>query len=345
MRKSFSKIILFMVILLALSSTAARSENYIDVLFAPPTQEELDKVWDATRYQPACKNLAIGDVFKETENGTLYKITYSSDGYKQTGFMGRPNGDGPFPVAVLNHFGFGGVTLTEIDDAMEFIKRGYLVAMPTYRGEVGLGGQAEGPVDVLGDEVHDVLNLMECAAAQENADPDRMVMMGVSHGGGLTLSALGHTDRIRAAATMAAPLNLMGPPIKDMVITWIKQPSRIEVILQILVSKQGIKKLKSILGIKERDAAKIPANREELLRRSPAMFADRFTVPMLMYLGDQDPVSFPEDAQAVAASLNSRGIFAKATVFENQSHAISPESSAGAKEEIFEFFDKVLNDK
>jgi dipeptidyl aminopeptidase/acylaminoacyl peptidase len=167
-------------------------------------------------------------------------------------------------------------------------------------------------------------------------------MMGVSHGGGLTLSALGHTNRVKAAATMAAPLNITGKPIQQLVRNWIKQPSRVEVILNVLVNDEGMLKLKSILGLNERDLSGVVQNRGELIRRSPALFADRITVPVMMYLGDQDPVSFPEDAMAVEESLKSRGIFSRVTVFENQSHGIMPASGAVAKKEILELFDRVL---
>jgi dienelactone hydrolase len=321
-----------------------RADNgeYFKEVFVPPAREELQQVWDATRYEPACKDFSIGETFKELKNGSLHYVTYTSDGYAQTGLYGKPGGKGPFRVLIFNHFGFSGITGTEISDAEDFINHGYIVAMATYRGEFGLAGKAEGPVDVLGDEVHDVLNLMECAAKDPDADPDKIVMMGVSHGGGLTLSALGHTNRIKAAATMAAPLNITGKPIQQLVRSWIKQPSKTEVLLSVLVSDEGLAKLKSILGLNERDLSKVVENRKELIRRSPALFAYKISVPVIMYLGDQDPVSFPEDAMAVEASLKTRGIFSRVTVFKNQSHGILPESGAAAKKEIMELFDRVL---
>jgi len=320
----------------------AANGEYFKEVFAAPTQEELQQIWDATRYKPACKDFAVGETFKELKNGAINYVTYTSDGYKQTGLYGKPAGKGPFRVLVYNHFGFGGITGMEIADAEDFISQGYIVAMATYRSEIGLAGKSDGPVDVLGDEVHDVLNMIECAANDPAADPDKMVMYGVSHGGGLTLSALGHTNRIKAAATMAAPLNITGAPIQQLVRNWIKQPSKTEVMLKILVSDDGLIKLKSILGLNERDMSKVAANRKELIRRSPALFADRISVPVIMCLGDQDPVSFPEDAMAVKASLESRGIFSRAIIFENQSHGIPPAFSTPAKKDILEMFDRVL---
>jgi len=344
-QKFFVAVLAIRIISAAFLSAAARADSaeYFKELFAPPTQEELRQVWDSTRYQPACKDFSIGKPFKELKNGSIRYVTFTSDGYVQTGLYGKPAGKGPFRVMIYNHFGFGGITASEITDAESFIGRGYIVAMATYRSETGLAGKSEGPVDVLGDEVHDVLNMLECAVKDPDADPEKVVAMGVSHGGGLTLSALGHTSRVKAAATLAAPLNIMGEPIRQLVRTWIKQPSKTEVLLKVLVSDDGLNKLKSILGLKERDLSKVPANRRELIRRSPALFADRITVPVMMYLGDQDPVSFPEDALAVEASLRSRSIFSKVTVFKNQSHGIMPASGAAARTEILEMFDRVLS--
>ncbi len=324
---------------------ARAQQDYVSALFAPATPEELDHVLSSTQYAPQCVDFVLGEVFKDIDGGVIRHITYNSDGFRQTGILALPHGTGPFPLAVFNHSGFSGISGFDIEEAERFVKRGYAAALATYRGEQDnerLFPKAEGDMDVLGDEVHDILNLMECAAGLAVVDPDRIVMMGVSHGGGLTLSALLRTGRVKAAASFASPINLTAPEIRSMVSQWIKTPAGVESVLYILVTKEGIKKLKSLIGIKDRDVAKVPERRFEILRRSPALFAERLTVPLLMYVGSEDPVGFEQDCEAVAAAMQARGVESKCTVFQGQGHAIKREDHEAAREVVFEFFEKYL---
>lgn len=322
----------------------AGAHEYVDTLLSPPTTAELNAVLERTQYTPQCTDFLQGDAIKKFDEGAIYRVTYVSDGYTQTGLLGVPAGAGPFALAVLNHAGFNGISGFDLNDAEAFVKRGYITASATYRGEGGKAGQAQGPVDVLGDEVHDIMNLMQCAVERPDVDPERIVMLGVSHGGGLTLSALLRDRRIKAAATLAAPLNVTAPEIRTLTEQWIKSPSGVEAVLSMLVSPDGIKKLRGVLGVRNHNPAALPERRFEILRRSPALFADRLTVPMLLYIGSEDPVSFDADCEAVAASLAARGIESKCTIFQGQGHAIKREDADAAREVIFEFFEKYLNE-
>ena len=341
MRKIPATTILFAAAALFFSATC-RADEYIDRLFATPSAAELDAVWEATQYEPKCVDFKIGEVYKETDWFTINYITYTSDGYRQTGIFARPRGEGKFPLVMMNHAGFSGISLYEVRESEEFLARGYAVAIATYRGEGGVAGKAEGPMDVLGNEAHDILNLMECAAADPAVDPERIAMFGTSHGGGLTVAALARTGRVKVAATLAAPLNLTGPGIKRMAEDWKAQPTRVEVILQILVTREGIRILKNVFGVKDQDAGKIPERRVELMRRSAALFADRIKAPLYMYVGAEDPVAHEEDGETVAQALKAGNIESKITVFQGEAHAIKPESAAGAREEIYELFSRVL---
>jgi dipeptidyl aminopeptidase/acylaminoacyl peptidase len=347
-RKAIARITVSFAIalLLCLPCRAADSSDYVDALFAPPTAAELDAALEQTQYAPQCVDFAFGEIYKEIGSGAIFHITYTSDGYKQSGILGIPAGKGPFPIAIFNHSGFGGISGFDVGEAERFVQQGYVVALATYRGEQDKGKnfpKAEGPMDVLGDEVHDILNLMECAAALDTTDPDRIVMMGVSHGGGLTLSALLRTNRVKAAATFASPINLTAPEIRDMVTNWIKTPSGVEAVLSILVSNEGIKKLRTLIGIKDRDMARVPERRFEILRRSPTLYADRITVPLAMHIGTEDPVGYEQDCEAVAANLQARGIESTCVVFQGQGHALKREDHEAARDKAFEFFEKYLN--
>ena len=321
---------------------ARAADEYIDKLFAPPAAEELQEVFDKTQYQPSCVDFATDAVYMEDADYVVWHATYKSDGLKQTGLFGLPKTPGRAPLAMINHAGFSGFSDYDRERLRQYLKRGYVVAVATYRGEAGSAGAAEGKMDVLGDEAHDIMNLMECAAAQPSVDPDKIVMMGVSHGAGLSVSVLIRSKRVRAAGLAAAPTNLMDDAMRKLAAEWRTRPAAVEVMLEMLIPKEGIKKMKQILGIKARNAEQIPPARFEMIRRSPALFADKIQVPMMLYYGGQDPVARFEDGALIEKSLKSRGIFCEMTVFGDRGHAFSPEESEAAHAKIIDFFDSVL---
>ena len=49
------------------------------------------------------RDLTLGDVLAKTAEYTRYYITYKSGELTISGIMNVPNGDGPFPVLILNH--------------------------------------------------------------------------------------------------------------------------------------------------------------------------------------------------------------------------------------------------
>jgi dienelactone hydrolase len=111
----------------------------------------------------------------------------------------KPNGDGPFPLIVINHGKATGNPLFQARAryllvAAEFVARGYLVAMPMRRGFSKSGGayiQAGCNIRSNGllqaEDIRDVLAVM---AKRADVDAQRIVVIGQSHGG-LTTMALG----------------------------------------------------------------------------------------------------------------------------------------------------------
>jgi dipeptidyl aminopeptidase/acylaminoacyl peptidase len=343
--KAACRILWILLIATACVATRASTANYLDAVFAPPTDTELAAAYARIQYEPRCVDFKLGEVFEDADAYTIYKVAYTSDGLKQTGLFARPKSGGPFPLLMLNHGGFSGIGKLDIPKIKEYLSNGYAVAMATYRGEAGQAGRAEGTLDILGDEMHDVLNLMECAAAQENVDPDRIVAYGGSHGAGLTLSALTQTRRIKAAAAASAPAGLLNDKIQTMAAKWRTQPGSTEVLLNIFITREGITVMKKILGIKENDPARIPAVRFEIFRRSPVLFADRIVTPLLMYYGEKDPVTSAADGKIIADSLQKRGVPVKLTVFPGSGHSYSPKEMDQTDSEILEFLDSYVKPK
>lgn len=324
---------------------AETSTDYVDRLYAPPTKDELKTVFDSMRYSPKCEGIATESVYLEAPGYVIYKIRYLSDGLKQSGLFGWPKIAGKAPLAMIDHAGFSGFTKFDNPRLVQYLERGYAVAVATYRGEAGAAGLSEGELDVLGYESHDIMNLMECASRSDVVDPNRIVMMGVSHGGGLSIQVLELTGKVKAAAVASAPTNLMNENMKKMAAQWRVQPGAVETMLQILMRKDGIAKMKKILGVKEQDPSHIEPARKEMLRRSPALFADHINTPLMLYYGGKDPVACASDGKIIAASLERRGVFNKLTVFEDRGHSYSGDENETVHREIIDFFDSIVMKK
>ena len=109
-----------------------------------------------------------------------------------------PPGDGPFPLAVLNH----GATAASANNrgaryrytysAYYFLSRGYAVALPMARGFAGSGGEiahAGCALDEVGmDNARDVRSVIQALGRMPQIDPERIVVGGQSFGGWTTLA-------------------------------------------------------------------------------------------------------------------------------------------------------------
>jgi dienelactone hydrolase len=126
----------------------------------------------------------------------------STGGLKIRAEVCRPQGAGPHPTLVWNHGGFQGLGGSDRDLCVNAAKNaGWATFMSEYRGE----GGSEGAIEVCLGEADDVLALVGCAADQPDVDAGRMLMAGGSHGGCITLRALGK------GAPVAAAVDIFGP--------------------------------------------------------------------------------------------------------------------------------------
>jgi dipeptidyl aminopeptidase/acylaminoacyl peptidase len=91
-----------------------------------------------------------------------------------------------------------------------FAERGYLVAMPNFRGSTGYGqGFAAAILGNHGElPAKDVLNLTNVLARREDVDARRIAIAGGSYGGYLTALLTGMTDRYQAAIVHAGVYDL-----------------------------------------------------------------------------------------------------------------------------------------
>jgi dienelactone hydrolase len=108
-----------------------------------------------------------------------------------------PNGDGPFPIVVINHGRSpGDAKLQEryrpTLAVREFVSRGYAVVVPMRQGFSKSGGtEISGGCNVHSNGIQQAISVkrtVELASSKSWTDSSRIVIIGQSHGGRTTLA-------------------------------------------------------------------------------------------------------------------------------------------------------------
>jgi dienelactone hydrolase len=112
----------------------------------------------------------------------------------------KPDGEGPFPLVIINHGKAPGAPVYQeraryLVASREFVRRGYVVALPMRNGFAGSSGTyipSTGCNIASNGELQAqaVLAVLQWLREQPFVDRDRVVVLGQSHGG-LTTMALG----------------------------------------------------------------------------------------------------------------------------------------------------------
>ena len=128
----------------------------------------------------------------------------------------RPPGDGPFPLVVINHGKAAGRPAFQgrarfAAQSAEFLRRGYVVALPMRQGFSRSGGAyVGGSCDVQANglmQAEDVTAALDYLTRQSYVDSERIVVMGQSHGGLSTMAfnAIGYPG-VRGVVNFAGGL-------------------------------------------------------------------------------------------------------------------------------------------
>src|SRR5258708_3381582 len=92
----------------------------------------------------------------------------------------------------------------------EAVDRGYVVICPDYRGSTGYGEAFHNEIDYGGYEIDDVMSAVGYLKTLSHVDPDRLGIMGWSHGGYITLfSVFRDTTPVQAAGAIVPVPNLV----------------------------------------------------------------------------------------------------------------------------------------
>lgn len=177
------------------------------------------------------------------------------------------DGAGRLPLLVLPHGGVhGDFTTYYAHIVRELLAQGYIVVAPEYRGSTGYGRGMYEDIDYGGLEVDDALAARDWAVANHpRVDPDRVGMLGWSHGGLITLFSL-----FRFPGAYAC--GFAGVPVSDLV-------------QRMGYHGQGYRDLYEAEYFIGQSAQE---NLEEYKRRSPVWSVEKLTKPLLIHTNIHD---------------------------------------------------------
>jgi dipeptidyl aminopeptidase/acylaminoacyl peptidase len=183
--------------------------------------------------------------------------------------------------------------LTMFPFVKEAVARGYVVICPEYRGSTGYGEAFHDAIDYGGYEVDDVISAVTYLKTLPHVDPERLGIMGWSHGGYITLMSVFRDETpFKVAAAIVPVTNLVfrlsykGPSYQRDFAT----QARI----------QGL-----------------PFEKRDLyVQRSPLYLVDKLKIPLLVHVATNDlDVNYVEDQQIVDALRSRKPDLAETKVY------------------------------
>lgn len=244
-------------------------------------------------------------------------ITYLSDGLKVKGLLVKPSKPGNYPCIIYNRGGnrdFGQLLVAHAALTLGALaNEGYVVIASNYRGN----GSSEGKEEFGGEDVHDVVNLIDVLKEVAGANTDKIGMYGWSRGGMMTYLALTQTNQIDAAC--------VGGAMSDLTI--IDRPE-----METNVYAELIPNYKT--------------NKEsELKKRSAVYWAEKFSrnVPILLLHGNADWRVKSTHSLNLALKFEEYRIPYRLKIFEGGDHGIT-EYKKEVNEEVFNWFRRFLKE-
>jgi len=208
--------------------------------------------------------------------------------------------NGKYPAIVYIH---GGPASQSMDGFNRFVQymnnQGYLVIAPNYRGGTGYGHdfQEANRRDAGGEELNDVLGAADFIRRTGFVDPSKLIVMGGSYGGYLTMMAVTRHPDLWAAGVPIVPF-----------VNWFTEFENEDPQLQ--------ESDRLFMG----DPVKDKALWED---RSPIHFIDRVKAPLLILAGANDPRCPKTESEQVAAAIKKQGGAAILKIYDNEGHGFA----------------------
>jgi dipeptidyl aminopeptidase/acylaminoacyl peptidase len=201
---------------------------------------------------------------------------------------------------VYVHGGPTSQTVNLFNRGIEYlVNQGYLVIAPNYRGSTGYGKefQQANLYDMGGGDLQDVLAAADWIKRSAYVDPKKLVIMGGSYGGYLTMMAVTKAPEIWGAGVAIVPFVNYFTEVQN------EDP----VLREMDLATMG-------------DPVKNKALWED---RSPIFFVDRIKAPLLILAGGHDPRCPKSESQQVADAIKKRGGVVDLKIYEDEGHGFS----------------------
>ncbi|MCI0539373.1 MAG: alpha/beta fold hydrolase [Verrucomicrobiales bacterium] len=232
------------------------------------------------------------------------------------------------PLLVLVHGGVHGdfKTLDELHIVRELLDQGYAIIAPEYRGSTGYGRDFWEQIDYGGLENEDVFaGKVWMTETHPEVDPQRVGILGWSHGGMITLmNIFAHTNDYKVAYA--------GVPVSD------------------LVARMGYKSqsYRDLFSAPYHIGKTAEDNVAEYRRRSPAWNAEKLQTPLLIHTATNDEDVNALEVEHLIQALKAAGKNFEYKIYTNppgghQFNRLDTKPARDSRAEIYRFLARHLN--
>ena len=179
------------------------------------------------------------------------------------------------------------------------VNQGYMVIAPNYRGGTGYGKAFEDAnlFDMGGGDLQDVLAAADFLKQTGYVDPKKLIAMGGSYGGYMTMMAVTKAPEVWAAGVPIVPF-----------VNWFTEIANEDPVLQ--------QSDRATMGDPEK-------NPDFFRERSPFFFIDKIKAPLLLLAGGHDPRCPKEETLQVVDEVKKHGGVADYKIYENEGHGFA----------------------
>ncbi len=204
------------------------------------------------------------------------------------------------PAIVYVHGGPTAQTMNTFNRFVQYMaNQGYIVIAPNYRGSTGYGKEFQHAnlFDMGGGDLQDVLAAADWIKQTGYVDPNKLILMGGSYGGYMTMMGVTKAPELWAAGVPIVPF-----------VNWFTEIQNEDPVLQQsdLATMGDLEKNKALYE-----------------DRSPINFVDKIKAPLYLLAGGHDPRCPKTEAQQVVDAIKKRNGVVEYKVYENEGHGFS----------------------
>lgn len=249
---------------------------------------------------------------KYSKDVEVYRIKYLSDGLEIGGYIIKPKEiNGKLPVIIYNRGGNRNFSLVDQNlKHLEYLaSNGYIVAASQYRGNI----YSEGREEFGGEDINDVLNLINIIKKLSYVDKRNLFMLGISRGGMMNYIASRKTDEINAMAVVCGNTDISQ--------LYEEREDKMKRILEDLIGGDPKEKTK------------------EYKERSAYYWADEINTPVIIFHGEKDWRVDVSQAKKLSEELINYGKDHRLIIYPDVGHSMGYHW-AEVDKQILEWFER-----